>query len=199
MDSWWPTQLVNFQTLVMMPWFLFGTVWLVTAAFAKTVVRREPLANSLPYRIPLVIGCALLYWQGGGERVPMLGQPVLPSSAAVKLGGLALSLVGVGFAIWARLHLGKMWSGTITLKQDHRLIQSGPYALVRHPIYTGMLLAFVGTAIAIGTVQAVITLPLFVVSFLFKLGLEERLMATTFGAEHAAYRARVKRLIPFVW
>lgn len=189
------------RTLALLPWVLFALVWAVTAVSAKKAIRRESPVSGMIHRVPLIIACILIFAQNRGGIAPVLAQNVLPQTMAMamQLGGLAVALLGVGFAIWARLHLGTMWSSAVTLKPEHKLIQSGPYALVRHPIYTGALVALVGTAVTIGTLQAFLSLPMFALALILKLSQEERLMAATFGAEHDAYRRRVKRLIPFVW
>lgn len=185
------------RTLATLPWALFSLVWVVTAVSAKKAIRRESWIPGMTHRVPLIIACILIFAQNG--LAPGLARPVLPPAMATQLGGVAVALLGIGFAIWARVHLGTMWSSTVTLKSEHKLIQSGPYALVRHPIYTGVLVALVGTAVTIGTLQAFLSLPMFAFSLILKLSQEEQLMAATFGTEHAAYRRRVKRLIPFVW
>jgi protein-S-isoprenylcysteine O-methyltransferase Ste14 len=99
--------------------------------------------------------------------------------------------------VWARVYIGRNWSGTVTLKEGHELIRSGPYALVRHPIYTGLLLAFTGTAIACGDPAAVIGLALVLASFLYKLRIEEGFMRAVFPEQYASYAARVPALVPF--
>ncbi len=109
---------------------------------------------------------------------------------------LIMIVVGLSFATWARLHLGKYWSGRITLKVDHRLIQTGPYAWVRHPIYSGLILALLGTAISLGTVRAFLGFALILLSFFRKLALEENWLRSHFGTEYERYRKRVRALIP---
>ncbi|MBS2027352.1 MAG: isoprenylcysteine carboxylmethyltransferase family protein [Deltaproteobacteria bacterium] len=185
--------------LAFVPWLVFGVIWGAGALSTKRTIQREGIRQMLLYRPPLILGCTLVFTRVGARLVPMLGQPLWPADATSGAIGLAISSAGIGFAIWARMHLGKYWSGAITLKDGHKLIQSGPYGLARHPIYTGITTAALGSAIAVGTVGAAIGLPLIVGSFLFKLEAEERLMAQTFGEEHAQYRARVKRLVPGVW
>lgn len=187
------------RSLATLPWLLFSVVWVVTALSAKKAVRRESWIPGLAHRVPLIIACLLIFSQNGGRVAPALALQVLPPELSTLVGGIGLELAGVGLAIWARVHLGAMWSSAVTLKSGHKLIQTGPYALVRHPIYTGVLIALVGTAVMIGTLQAFLSLPMFALSLILKLSQEDRLMAETFGAEHAAYRRRVRRLIPFVW
>jgi protein-S-isoprenylcysteine O-methyltransferase Ste14 len=123
---------------------------------------------------------------------------LVPSSPAIGWSGAALVAAGLAFAVWARIHLGANWSGIVTVKRGHELVTSGPYALVRHPIYTGLVLAFAGSAIALGEARGVLAVALVVASLWRKLRLEERWMAEQFGAEYERYRDRVRALVPFV-
>jgi protein-S-isoprenylcysteine O-methyltransferase Ste14 len=103
---------------------------------------------------------------------------------------------GLAFSVWARVYLGRNWSASVTVKQDHELVQSGPYRLVRHPIYTGLLLALLGTAVARGDAQGFVAVAIAVAAIWRKLRLEERWMQETFGETYAHYRAHVPALIP---
>jgi protein-S-isoprenylcysteine O-methyltransferase Ste14 len=111
--------------------------------------------------------------------------------------GLALVIAGLLFAIWARVHLGGNWSGTVTIKQGHELIRSGPYAYVRHPIYTGLLAALLGTTAASGTVHAAVGLAIIAVALVRKLRIEEAFMREIFPDAYQRYSAEVPALIPF--
>jgi protein-S-isoprenylcysteine O-methyltransferase Ste14 len=179
-------------------WAVFALVWLVAAPFSRRNVRHEGMAR-LVYGIPLACGVGLLFTTRAARFVPVLGARLLPEGDALGVAGVALSAAGVAVAFWARAHLGRMWSGAITLKEGHRLVDTGPYRLARHPIYTGILLGLIGTFVIVGTVGGLLGLAIIVGGLVVKLGREERLMAESFGDEHAAYRARVKRLVPFVW
>jgi protein-S-isoprenylcysteine O-methyltransferase Ste14 len=105
----------------------------------------------------------------------------------------------VAFAIWARFYLGRNWSGTVTVKQDHKLIRTGPYAVVRHPIYAGFGLAILGTAIAIGEVRGLAATVTALIGMALKSRLEEEFMTEQFGAEYVQYKKDVKAMIPFIW
>jgi protein-S-isoprenylcysteine O-methyltransferase Ste14 len=109
-----------------------------------------------------------------------------------------LTLAGLLVAVWARVHIGRNWSGTITVKEDHDLITSGPYSLVRHPIYTGLLLALSAFALARGEWRGVIAVALAFWAFWRKLRIEERWMREQFGVAYEEYSRRVSALIPFV-
>ena len=121
---------------------------------------------------------------------------LLPAVPATFFCGAAITALGLAFAVWARVHLGRNWSGVVTLKEDHELIRSGPYALVRHPIYTGLLLGFVGSVIARGEWRGVLAFALVIGALWFKLRLEERWMIETFGDAYRRYHSEVPALIP---
>ena len=117
--------------------------------------------------------------------------------SAAAIAGLGIP-AGIAFAVWARQYLGRNWSGTVTVKQDHELIRTGPYRLVRHPIYTGLLLAILGTAVAFGEWRGLLAFALLTGSLLLKLRVEERFMSESFPEPYARYRAEVPALIPCI-
>jgi protein-S-isoprenylcysteine O-methyltransferase Ste14 len=125
-----------------------------------------------------------------------LGREIVPWSEALYQVGAVLLFLGIGFAIWARVHLGQYWSAQVTLKPGHRLIRSGPYALARHPIYTGILLALIGTAVVVDEYRGVLAMLIALETFVRKLRIEERWLTQEFGAEYERYRKEVKALVP---
>jgi protein-S-isoprenylcysteine O-methyltransferase Ste14 len=175
-------------------WSVWGMVWLVGATFAKRTVRAQPVAQRMRHAA-LTFSCAVLL---GSDlfRHSWLALRFVPQLRWIEVAGIALAALGCGFSIWARLTLGANWSGRVTVKADHELIVSGPYALARHPIYTGILLAVAGTALAIGEWRGVVGLFLLAVAFVLKVRVEEQLMVETFPAAYPEYRSRVKALIP---
>ena len=175
-------------------WLAWLALWAAWSVGTKRTVRRESRASRLAYHVPLLAGAVLLALPRPGAG--WLGTRLLPRSASWFWVGTALVAAGLGFAVAARAHLGRNWSGIVTLKQGHELIRTGPYRLVRHPIYTGMLLAFVGTAVARGDVRGLVALVLVTASFLFKLRVEERFMAEQFPQEYPGYKARTPALVP---
>ncbi len=178
-------------------WIIFLVVWVLAAISTKRSVYRESRAQRLRYSLLLVAGCLLLF---RGHRWPYpLSARVIPHMEMIAWAGAILCIAGLGFCIWARLTLGRNWSGTVTLKEGHELIERGPYRLVRHPIYTGLLAMSLATAIVAGHVAGIAGLVLVFVSFSIKLGNEEEIMLKQFPEEYAAYQGRVKRLIPFVF
>ena len=132
----------------------------------------------------------------GGLRGTWLATQLLPYSLAQYWIGAAVATAGLAFSVWARVHLGKFWSGNVTLKPGHRLIRSGPYALVRHPIYTGILLAMLGTALALDQFRGVLALVIATQAFVRKLRIEEHWLTEELGSEYVQYRREVKALVP---
>jgi protein-S-isoprenylcysteine O-methyltransferase Ste14 len=139
-------------------------------------------------------------WLFVSRRIPWaaLSARFVPSAAWPYAVGAVLVVLGLGFATWARVYLGRNWSADVTLKQEHELVRSGPYRWVRNPIYTGILIALAGSALARGQWSGVLAVVIAFGSFWYKARLEERVMHDAFGAEYDAYRREVKALIPFV-
>ena len=130
-------------------WILFCVIWLLAAVFNKRSIYRESGAQRLRYSILLVLAFLLLTRR---HRLPYpFDVQIIPTAVAVEWMAGILCIAGLAFCVWARATLGRNWSGTITLKEGHELIERGPYRIVRHPIYTGLLAMFFATAIAFGT------------------------------------------------
>jgi len=127
------------------------------------------------------------------------GPQIVPRVWWIRLGGAVITLTGLLFALTSRYYLGRNWDALITLKVDHRLVQNGPYAIVQHPIYSGFMLALVGSIFTFGHLRSVIAAALIIAAWTYKSGLEETFLAKHFGAEYQTYHHRVKRLIPYVW
>jgi protein-S-isoprenylcysteine O-methyltransferase Ste14 len=131
------------------------------------------------------------------EMVPLRGfGRFVPVSAAIMTAGLAVEAMGLSLAILARRHLGRNWSGEISIKVDHRLIRSGPYQMLRHPIYTGLLTMYAGTALVAGSWLALAGFALAVFAYARKIRLEEVNLGVAFGAEYEAYRRETWALVP---
>lgn len=177
-------------------WITFAVVWVLAAAVTKRSVYRESSRRRMRYWLFLLIGYLLL---AKGHRCPFPFNAMVVPGTEISAGiGAVLCLAGLFFCLWARTTLGRNWSGTITLKQEHELIEHGPYQLVRHPIYTGLLTMLLGTAIAFGHLAGFLGVLFVFVSFWIKLADEEILMLQHFPDEYAAYQQRVRRIIPFV-
>lgn len=175
-------------------WLVFLAFWAVTALRTKRTVETQDIGSRLSHSISIFLGAWLLL-KGTSDPGP-LGDRLLPDSAPVLAAGLAVTLAGLALALWARLTLGRNWSGRVTFKQDHELIRHGPYAHVRHPIYSAILTMFLGSALSIGTLGALVGLPLVAFGVWLKVRQEEALMTRHFPTEYSSYRSRVRALIP---
>lgn len=173
-------------------WLALGLLWLVARFYTKQTEVRQSRRSLVTYGLLLLVAFALLM-----GVLPLGNARVLRQRP--ELTGLVLVLVGAGLAVWSRLVLARNWSVTIELKVDHELVERGPYRLVRHPIYTGLLLMFLGTALVLGTAQAFGAFALFLVIHGWKIQAEEALLAERFPQTFAAYKARTKALVPFVF
>ena len=185
--SWW----------ISGPWLVFLLYWGLAALRVRPTKRSESPLSRLRYSVVWILAAFLLF--SNRLRWGPLSWRFLPTGPAVYFAGVGLTMMGLGFAIWARYHLGPYWSGAVTIKQDHRLIRTGPYALVRHPIYTGLLLAMLGTAVAIGELRGLLAVGLAFAGFFIKSQMEEKWLLQEFGTEYEQYRREVKALIPFLY
>jgi protein-S-isoprenylcysteine O-methyltransferase Ste14 len=173
---------------------LFIAYWTASGLSTKRAVERKSLLSSLAYRIPIVAGVLLMIWN---KPSPLL--LALWDASAAGYAGAAICVLGLLGAIWARVSLGGNWSSDVTIKESHVLVERGPYRFARHPIYTTMLMMFLGAAIARGRLCAWLGLGALFVGFWIKLGQEEVFMTRHFPDAYPAYKARVKALIPFVF
>jgi protein-S-isoprenylcysteine O-methyltransferase Ste14 len=175
-------------------WLVWLIYWCAAAIGAKRTRRHEHVMSQLIHLVPLAVGVWLLLSTHVVNG--WLAARFLPRGVIWFWIGFALVVPGLGFSVLARVWLGGNWSGTVTLKQDHELIRSGPYRWVRHPIYTGLLLALLGSVIAAGEWRGLAGLALIAVSLLHKINVEERFMIEQFGSAYERYRAEVPALIP---
>jgi protein-S-isoprenylcysteine O-methyltransferase Ste14 len=172
-------------------WLLF---WLVSARGNKrTATRTGPI-----WRFS-VLAVVLVVWLGLRRFPEYFERRLVPPDVAWQYVGLVLTACGLGFTVWARRVLGTNWSATPSLKQDHELIQRGPYRMVRHPIYTGLLLAIFGSGLAGGLVWNLAVVGLAAVLLIVKLKAEEALLARQFPDAYRQYRQHSKALIPFLY
>jgi len=177
-------------------WIAIGLVWAVTAIAAKRIVRAEPAGSRTGHVLTMALALALVF--SPAVRFGPLAWRAVPDSAAAEEIGFALTVAGIAFAIHARLYLGGNWSSIAAIKQGHTLVRTGPYAVVRHPIYAGLLLGLAGTAIAYGEIGCFLGAILAFAAWLAKARTEESLLAGQFGDTYRQYRRQVKTLIPFV-
>ena len=174
-------------------WLLFGLYWIVSAFKLKKTKKRESWSQRFRYVLPLVVAFYLLR---RGAHYGWLGARFVPANDAAAWVGVALTAAGVGIAFWARWHLGTNWSGVVTLKEGHELIRSGPYRNIRHPIYTGILLAFLGSAVALGEVRGLLAVTIAWLSFYTKARREESFLTQEFGPSFAEHSKRTGMFLP---
>lgn len=180
---------------ILLAWVAWLVIWAAMARDVKAIATRVDRASQRRHYLPLAIAVALLAFPHLFFPLNARLVPAAPWQAHV---GLALVVVGIAFSVWARVWLAGNWSSDVTLKHGHELIVDGPYLWARHPIYTGILIALSGTALAIGEWRGVIAVAIAAVAFWRKIGLEEALLRREFGQQYADYAHRVKALIPFV-
>lgn len=188
---------LNVDSAIGTTWAVLALVWFVGLAFTKRTVRSQPAGARLFHLVLVLMGFALLgsHWFDSG----WLSARIVPVSEGLRWTGVAATMAGCAFAIWARLTLGSNWSGRATVKADHELITWGPYSVARHPIYTGILLGGLGTSLVTCEWRCVLGIVLLALAFLVKMSQEERLMMQTFPVDYPAYRNRVKALVPGVF
>jgi protein-S-isoprenylcysteine O-methyltransferase Ste14 len=178
-------------------WLSWIAYWWISARDVKPTLVREPNLSRLSHIIPLVLAALLL--STPSISVSVLNDRFIPRAPWSFAIGVTLTAAGLLFTVWARRYLGPNWSGTVTIKEGHELITTGPYAIVRHPIYSGLLLAFAGSAVAIGEWRAILAVVLALLAFLHKLRIEEWWMERQFGSAYRAYCRRVPALIPLIF
>ena len=176
-------------------WLVWVVYWFLAARTAKVTERREPLGSRLLHVLPLLVAVWLLW----AEKMPapFLNERLFRWAPWEFWVAAVITALGLLFTVWARVHLGRNWSGTVTIKKEHELIASGPYSIVRHPIYTGLLVAFIGSAMARGEWRGVLAVFIAWAALWRKLRLEECWMVERFGEQYKAYCRRVPALIPF--
>lgn len=178
-------------------WGVVGLVWLTAALNVKRTVSTQPASSRIIQAIIVCLGFVLVFSRA--FDFSYLNARLLPPIPALAYAGLTATVAGAGLALWARFFIGRNWSSDVTIKQDHQLIRTGPYRMVRHPIYSGLLLGLLGTAIATNEVRAYIGVLVAAIGLQFKAAVEERLMTQQFGKDYMQYRQQTKAIIPFVF
>ena len=176
-------------------WVYFVVYWMISAAHGKKILERQSLASALAHRIPIALGWWLLVFR---RFPPPMNWQAIPHTDLFLVLGTAICISGLYVTIWARRTLAGNWSSDVTFKQGHELIRTGPYRYVRHPIYTGLLIMCVGTAVEIGALRCWIGAVVVTIGFWIKLSQEERLLLRHFPEEYPRYRKEVKALVPWL-
>lgn len=184
-----------FLSLFVFMWVGWFVLWRVMAFRVKAAAQSESVPARLSHLVPLLIAGYLLAAQ---VPIPLLNDRFVPPAIWPAALGAALTFAGLLFSVWARFVLAGNWSDFVQLKQDHELIVDGPYRWVRHPIYTGLILMFLGTAFAVGEWRGLLAVAIAAIAFWRKLRREETVMRGAFGEAYARYAERVPALIPFL-
>ncbi|HWD29713.1 MAG TPA: isoprenylcysteine carboxylmethyltransferase family protein [Rhizomicrobium sp.] len=190
---------------IYIPWVLWIFSWFAAARWANQTTNRPPFGSQALYRTIEVAGFMLLLFyvarrMPDGDIRPVIPFPILWTLPdAVKWAMVGVCAFGFLFCWWARIHLGVLWSGSVTRKEGHHVVDTGPYAIVRHPIYTGIIISALATMAVRGNIAAVAGVVLIVIAYWIKGRLEERFLRGELGAEaYDAYARKTAMLIPFV-
>ena len=181
--------------------FIIESLWLALLAYWLKGAWRVKRAKQVESRSSHLLRIALTIFTftflfNSWTRAGWLGKRFVPPSGAVAIAGAVVTALGVGLAAWARHSLGKNWSAAVTIKECHELIGTGPYARIRHPIYSGVILGLLGTALAIGEWRALIAVAVLFVSYFIKARKEEALLAREFGPAFEDHHSRTGVFLP---
>jgi protein-S-isoprenylcysteine O-methyltransferase Ste14 len=194
---------MSVNLIILIPWFVFFIYWGMSVIYdvirgkTKRTERRQSIIVTIFQNLFLYIAFILIYISSIAPYP--LNIRLLPNSSIILVVGFALASAGIGFAIWARYQLGGNWSGTIQLKEHHTLVTTGPYGIVRHPIYSGITLLVIGSAIFAGNISGLLAIVSVAIFSLMRISAENKLMLTAFGKKYNEYSKRVKAYIPGVW
>jgi len=182
-------------TVIIFIWIGWAISWVVAAGWSDRTESRPSVGPEIGYRILMLIGTLIMFVPAHGYEGPLRLWHIGWTGAWA-----CAALVGVGVAIawWARLYLGRLWSARITRKADHKVVDTGPYAFVRHPIYAGLLLSLAATAAAKGTILGLAGFAILLLGIWLKARMEERWLSAQLGEDaYGEYRRRVPMLLPF--
>jgi protein-S-isoprenylcysteine O-methyltransferase Ste14 len=183
------------RNLILALWVTWLVYWIIAARGSKPVRQREGNATRMAFLIQAIVTAILmapLRWSG------LLACHLVGGGWTRYWIAVALIVMGLALCIWARRTLGGNWSGSVTVKEGHELVQSGPYRRIRHPIYTGILLMILGTGLASGQVHGLLAFPIALSALWLKSRVEERWMVAEFAERYAAYKKKSWALIPFI-
>jgi protein-S-isoprenylcysteine O-methyltransferase Ste14 len=186
--------------IIVVCWISFIAYWFISARYTKRTVKRTPWWGGTVGRIAIIVlGFlvlrSLFFWHPFNHIVGRYA--ALVSTPVMRCVGTGICVLGIAFAVWARVHLGRNWGQPMSLREGHELVTTGPYAYARHPIYTGIIFALLGTALANNMVLLVPFAALFAY-YVLSAATEEKHMLREFPDEYAGYKGRTKMLIPFV-
>jgi protein-S-isoprenylcysteine O-methyltransferase Ste14 len=183
-----------FRLLLLFPWVVFIVYWIIGALKTQATRTEEPFSSRFLVLLIEIVGYFLVFRRSAG--IGFLGARFIPRTLLGALTGTALTWMGIGLAIWARYHLAEYWSARVTIKENHQLIRTGPYTHLRHPIYTGLILATIGSALVIGQWRCLIGLCLVVAGYCLKAKTEESMLTQQFGEAFREHQKHTGFLIP---
>jgi len=176
-------------------WAIWAAYWIYSARNTKRDIKKQDQGGRLAHLAALIVGFSLIF---AVDRFSSFALANF-SSISLQIVGCLVTLAGQVFCVWARHHLGQNWSGTVTLKENHALVRSGPYKISRHPIYTGFLFSVIGSALTSGTGIAFLGLMLITASYLRKIRIEEAVLSKQFGEDYSQFQADVPMLFPKIY
>jgi len=198
--------MITYDNIILVSWAAFLLVWGISALFVKQDVRGGGYAAEwqrywglrLAAAAIIIFVAVRLGRRAGSSGAALFSHGIFTPPPALGWAGAALTAIGIGFAIWARVNLGRNWSSRPAVKEHHEFVMTGPYAYVRHPIYSGIMLAALGTAFT----SSVIGIGLFVfisITFALRMNKEEKIMLELFPDQYPEYQKHTRRLVPFIW
>jgi protein-S-isoprenylcysteine O-methyltransferase Ste14 len=183
-----------FRLLIEIPWIVFLVYWLVSALRTRATRQKESFASRYAILFIEVVGFVLIF--NGSAGIGFLGNRFMPRTWASAILGSIFTWLGIGLAVWARYHLAENWSARITIKEDHQLIRTGPYARLRHLIYSGLILAAIGSALVIDEWRCVLGVCLVLTGYCIKARKEEKMLTQQFGEAFREHQKHAGFLIP---
>jgi protein-S-isoprenylcysteine O-methyltransferase Ste14 len=200
------TVMITYDTIMLLSWAAFLLVWGVSAFFVKRDVRGGGYAAlwqrywvlRLAAAALIIIVAVRLGRRAGSSGAVFLSLGIFTPPLALRWAGAALTAIGISFAIWARIYLGRNWSPRPAVKEQHEFVTTGPYAYVRHPIYAGVILAALGSALT-GSIFGIGMFVIISTMFALRINKEEQIMCKLFPSQYPEYQKHTKRLVPFVW
>ena len=198
--------MITYDTIILVSWAAFLLVWGVGAFFVKQDVRGEGYAAAWQrYWLLRLAAAAIIIFvavrlgrRAGSSGAVLFSRGIFTPSLALDWTSAALTAIGTGFAIWARIYLGRNWSPRPAVKEHHELVTTGPYAYVRHPIYTGIMLAAFGSAL-IGNLFGIGLFIFISITFAVRINKAPPINPQLFPEQYPEYQKHTKRLVPFVW
>ncbi|HTU32222.1 MAG TPA: isoprenylcysteine carboxylmethyltransferase family protein [Candidatus Acidoferrum sp.] len=175
-------------------WIIWAVWWVVAATRTNRVKQREPVHEWVLRWVLMIAAFELLFYRG--SYLGILNRRFVPDSQAVRELGAVITCIGLAFSIWARQHIGRYWSGSVSIRTDHRLIRTGPYSRIRHPIYTGILFGLAGTLLADGHYAAIVAFLIVLAGLSWKALREENLLKGEFGPAFEEHKRMTGFFLP---